>query len=281
MMDWLAQIIVWINGLANALGTFLLAPVATVPGWVSNTIISMVTGIILLMAFKYTSNQKAIAETKNYMKANLLSIWLFKDSVRVALCAVIRILKGSLCSITHSLRPMSLMIVPVSLLLAQLGLWYQRQPLSVGEEAVITVVLHDSVASSPPPVTLKPTSAMDISVGPVRVISRGEVCWTIKGRERGYHDVTFSVQDIECTKTLAIGPGFMRVSPVRPDRHWTRMLTYPAESPLARDSVIQSIRIDYPERTSWGAGKDSWLIFFFVVTTLFALIAGPFLKVKF
>jgi hypothetical protein len=281
MMDWVAQIIVWVNVLANALGTVLLAPMAAVPGWLSNTIVSMVTGTLLLIAFKYTSNQKAIAKTKNGIKANLLSIKLFKDSVRVALHAEIGVLKGSLCLIVHSLRPMSLMIVPVSLLLAQLGLWYQRQPLSVGEEAVVTVTLHDSAVSSLSPVTLKPTPAIDVLLGPVRVISRGEVCWTIKARERGHHDLTFSVHDVEFAKSLAIGPGFMRVSPVRPGRHWAYMLKHPAEPPLPLDSVIQSIEINYPERTSWGASTDSWLIFFFGVTTLFAWVAGPGLKVKF
>lgn len=281
MMDWVSQIILWVNVLANFLGRVLLAPVAFLPGWLSNVIVSMVTGTAVLFVFKYTSNQKAIAKTKNGIKANLLAIKLFKDSVRVALRAEIQILKGSQCLIFHALRPMSVMLVPVSLLLVQMGLWYQHRPLLLDEDTVVTLALNDSVEPPWPAVTLKPHEAIVVLLGPVRVTSRGELCWAIKAHEPGCHDLTFSVNGVEYTKQLAIGPGFMRVSPVRPDRHWAHMLQHPLESPMAADAVIQSIRIDYPERTAWGAGTESWLIFFFVVTTVFALIAGPFLKVKF
>jgi len=41
---------------------------------------------------------------------------------------------------------MLVMIVPISLLLAQMGLWYQSRPLSPGEETVVTVKLNDNIA---------------------------------------------------------------------------------------------------------------------------------------
>ncbi|NQV34592.1 MAG: hypothetical protein HQ515_18000 [Phycisphaeraceae bacterium] len=139
MMDWVSQIVVWVNVVANALGALLLRPIAFLPGWLSNTLVSIVTGTALLFVFKYASNQQAIAKTKNGIKANLLAIKLFKDSVRVALRAEIHIIKGSLCLIFHSLRPMSVMLVPVSLLLAQMGLWYQHRPLLLEEDTVVTL----------------------------------------------------------------------------------------------------------------------------------------------
>jgi len=281
MMNWVLQIISWINALTNFLGEYLLSPVAFMPGWLSNTLVSVVAGGLLIIVFKHTSNQKAIARIKTNIKANLLAIKLYKDSMRVALSSEVHILKGSLFLILHSIRPMSVMLIPVSLLLAQMGLWYQCRPLALGEETVVTLELKNSVAQSGPAVTLNPNEAFDVLVGPVRVKSKGELCWAIKAREPGCHDLTFSVNGAEVTKSLTLGSGFMRVSPVRPDRHWAHMLQYPAEPALAPESVIQSIRVDYPERTSWGAGTHSWLIFFFVVATLSALILGPFFKVKF
>ena len=281
MMDWVSQLILWLNVPANALGRVLLAPVASVPGWLSNTVVSAVTGIAILVAFKYTSNQTAIARTKNHIKANLLAIKLFKDSVRVAVRAEAQILKGASCLLFFSLRPMAVLIVPMALLLAQMGLWYQLRPLQLEEEAVITVELHDSVDPLQSPVILKPTSAIDVVLGPVRVTSRGEVCWAVKAREPGCHELVFSANGAEITKALAVGPGFMRVSAVRPGRNWAHILQHPAEPPLAADSAVQSIRIDYPERASWVAGSNSWVIFFFVAATVVAFMAAPCLKVKF
>ena len=34
-MDFLAQVIVWLNALANAVGRVLLAPIGVLPGWLS------------------------------------------------------------------------------------------------------------------------------------------------------------------------------------------------------------------------------------------------------
>ena len=43
-MSALAQIVVWLNIVANAVGRVLLAPLAAVPGWLSNTIVAAVLG---------------------------------------------------------------------------------------------------------------------------------------------------------------------------------------------------------------------------------------------
>ena len=112
-MDFFAQIITWINVLTNTLGRFVLAPVGFLPGWLSNTIISAVTGIALLIIFKYTSNQNAIGKVRDGIKANLLALWLFKDSIIVTLQSQGRVFKGAFLLLFHALRPMLVMIIPV------------------------------------------------------------------------------------------------------------------------------------------------------------------------
>ena len=79
------RILVWLNRLANSMAAVLLAPVAWLPGWLSATLIAVVTGICMLAIFKYTSNQKAIERTRNGIKANLLALSLFKENIRVGL----------------------------------------------------------------------------------------------------------------------------------------------------------------------------------------------------
>ena len=79
-MSFFAQIISWLNILMNFLGKVLLSFIAFLPGWLSNTIISAVVGVLLLIIFKYTSNQKAIGKVLDNIKANLLGMKLFKDN---------------------------------------------------------------------------------------------------------------------------------------------------------------------------------------------------------
>jgi len=279
-MNFLAQIITWMNVLTNSLGEFLLAPVGVLPGWLSNTMISAVTGVVLLVIFKYTSNQHAIGRVRDDIKAHMLVLKLFKDSISVTLKAQGRVFKGALLLLLHAVRPMLVMIMPVSLLLAQMGLWYQFRPLLPGEETVVTVKLNDNLETPWPNVSLESIPAAEVTIGPVRVFSKRQIYWKIKTCENGRHHINFRVDGQQFDKDLAIGDGFMRVSTERPKWRWADILLHPGERPFAPDSVVQSISIGYPERLSRISGTDWWLIYFFVASLVFALIFKPFLKVR-
>ncbi len=239
-MDLLVQMAAWLNGPANALGRFLLAPVGWLPGWLSATIISAVTGVLLLVIFKYTSNQRAIKRVRDDIKAHLLALKLFKDSTSVTFRAQGRILLGAFRLMVLSIVPMLVMMAPVCLLLGQLALWYQSRPLRVGEEAVVTVKLGGDHELPWPEVRLAPTSAVEV----------------------------------------AVGDGFMRLSAKRPGWSWSDILLHPWERPFRTDSSVESIEIDYPDRVSWTSGTDWWVAYWFVASTVAALCFRPLLNVN-
>lgn len=279
-MNFFAYIMTWINVPINLLAKVLLAPIAVLPGWLSNTIISAVTGVVLLIIFKYTSNQRAIGRVRDGIKANMLALKLFKDSIAVTLQAQGRVFRGAFLLLIHAIRPMLVMIVPVSLLLAQMGLWYQSRPLLPGEEAVVTVKVNGNIETPWPIVSIEPMPTAEVTIGPVRVFSKHQIHWKIKAIENGSHRIIFDVDGEQFDKELVVGDGFMRVSAERPGRYWSDILLHPLEKPFGPDSVVQSISINYPDRLSRTSGTDWWLIYFFVASMVFALIFKPFLKVR-
>jgi uncharacterized membrane protein (DUF106 family) len=249
-------------------------------GWLSNTVISAVTAVVLLVIFKYTSNQRAIGRVRDDIKANMLALKLFKDSISVTLQAQGRVFRGAFLLLLHAIRPMLVMIVPISLLLAQMGLWYQSRPLLPGEEVIVTVKLNGSIETPWPTVRIEPTPVAEVTIGPVRVFSQHQIHWKIRAVENGDSSLIFHVDEEQFDKELTIGDGFRRVSAKRPGLHWADIMLYPVEKPFGPDSVVQSINIDYPDRLSRTSGADWWVIYFFVASLVFALIFKPFLKVR-
>jgi hypothetical protein len=241
------------------------------PGWLSATLVAAATGVLLLVIFKYTSNQHAIKRVRDDINANLLALKLFKDSTKVAIVSQGRVFSGALKLMVLALVPILVMALPVCLVLAQLSLWYQLRPLPVGEEAVITLSLNKSQESSWPSVSLAPSPAVEVVTGPVRVLSKREVCWDVKGVQGGIHRLDFQVGDQAVGKELAIGDGFMPVSKVRPGWYWEDILFNPREPAFRPDSPVQAIEIDYPHRSSWTSGTDYWVIYWFVVSMIAAL----------
>jgi uncharacterized membrane protein (DUF106 family) len=280
MTDFPAQLVTWVNVVTNALGEFLLSLLSSLPGWLSNTIISAVTGVLLLIIFKYTSNQRAIGRARDDIKAHMLALKLFKDSLVVTLKAQGRVFRGAFLLLFHAIRPMLVMIVPVSLLLGQMSLWYQSRPLRGGEEALVVMGLNGDMESAWPEVSIKSTGGAEVTTGPVRVLSKRQIYWKIKAVEDGYSEIDFGVDGQEIKKELAIGKGFMRVSSKRPGWEWSEILMYPREEAFGPDSAVKSISIDYPERLSRTSGTDWWIVYFFVVSMVFAFIFKPFLKVR-
>lgn len=279
-MSILPQLVTWMNCPGNVLGELLLAPLAWLPGWLSATLVSAVTGWLLLFVFKYTSHQRAIKRIRDNIRASLLSVKLFPDSASVALRAQGAMLLGALQLMVLALVPMLVMIIPVCLLLGQLALWYQCRPLHVGEEAVVTLTLNRHLTSSWPEVRLQPTAAAAVVAGPVRILGSREICWNIKAREAGYQQLVFEVGKESIGKSLAIGDHFMRVSMKRPSgRDWLELLLHPAEEPFAAESPVASIEIDYPDRQAWTCGTDWWIAYWFVMSMVAGLCFRPLLGV--
>jgi hypothetical protein len=270
----------WINGPVNAAAGFLLSPIGHMPGWLSITIVSALTGVVLLFIFKHTSNQRAIGLTRDGITADMLALRLFKDDITVTFRSQAGLIKGSLKLLFYSIIPLLVMIVPVSILLAQLGLWYQLRPVAPGEEALVTVRLDASAGAPLPVIDIVSVPGAEVVTGPVRVLSKRELHWMIRAGESGYTRITFDVEGSKIDKELVIGDGLMRVSDRRPGWNVFEILMHPLEKPFEPDSPIQSIGVEYPPRKAGISGSGRWLIFFFVASLCFALIFKPVLKVR-
>jgi len=281
-MNFLVKIITALNTAMNAIGKNLLAPLMTMPGWLSNAIVSAVAGVLLMLLFKYTSNQSAIGRVRDSIKAHMLVLKLFKDSIAVTLQAQGTIFKGAFLLIFYALRPMLVMILPVSLLLAQLSLFYQARPLLPGEEAIVTMQLADDIGDDWPDVKVALMDTAAISIDKTIVYGKKQILWKIRAEVPGISYIIFQVDNESVGKELAIGDGFMRTSIMKPGPNLGDLLLHPWETPFAADSVVQSITIEYPNRTSstdwwiiyW------WIIYFCIVSMIAAVIFIPIFKVR-
>jgi hypothetical protein len=279
-MDALTQVVVWLNAGAGALGGLLLAPIGVLPGWLAATLVAAVTGVLLLVVFKYTSHQRAIKAVRDDIKAHLLALKLFKDNTAVTFRAQGRLLAGAGKLFLLAIVPMLVMAIPVTLLLGQLSLWYQARPLRVNEEAVLTLKLNGGADDRWPDVRLEPNDAVQVTAGPVRVKSKRELCWEIKPRKEGLHRLVLLVDGQRVEKEIAVGGGFMRVSTKRPGWDAGEALLHPGEAPFGPDSPVRSVEIDYPERSSWLVGNVNWVVYWFVVSLVAALFFRRWLNVN-
>lgn len=279
MMQFLAQLIAWINIPVSAVCDILLIPIAHLPGWASNGIYAVLGALVGVLVLKYTSNLGAIGKVIDSIGANMLVLWLFKDSMAVTMQAQGKLFKAAFLILFHALRPMLVMIVPFIFFCCQLDLWYHTRPLLPGERAQMVMELNGNVGDPLPDVTIASMPSAEVTIAKTTVQSKRKFYWEIEAKQASSENIVFQVDGEKIEKELAIGDSFMPVSPLRPGPHPLDILENPREKPFPPDSAVKSISIEYQDRISLIHGKY-WWVYYLVVMFAFGFILMPFIKVK-
>ncbi|UCF66078.1 MAG: hypothetical protein JSV80_09735, partial [Acidobacteriota bacterium] len=123
----------WLNATLRIVFDTLLYPFRGWPAIVGLLIVSLLAAIGMLIAFKKTSNQPALAAVKRKIHACLFEIRLFNDDMGAILSALLRLLRHNLTYLRLSVTPMLWIIVPFVLIVAQLQFIYGYHGLRPGQ----------------------------------------------------------------------------------------------------------------------------------------------------
>ena len=82
--------------------------------------LSVVVGLLMIVLFGYTSDQKAIGIAKDQLKAHLLAVRLYRDQLQVVMGSYGKILRGTGRYLKLAFMPLLYVIIPITLLIVQL-----------------------------------------------------------------------------------------------------------------------------------------------------------------
>jgi hypothetical protein len=235
--------------------------------------ISIIIGFLMVIVFRYTSDQKAIGRAKDRLKAHLLAVRLFQDQLPVVMRAYGKILRGTGSYLRLAFTPFLIAILPITFLIVQLDRYFGWLPLQPAQSFLVEARVNDPAALNDAALQLPP--ALSSSAPAVHVPKDNEVVWRVVAEREGQYEIKIAAAGQTVSKQVVVSPGLARVSPVRlKDNFWERMFTSD-ESALAENSPVQSIAISYPPRViSFAWMEWNWIVLFFVVS----LIAGFIFK---
>ena len=273
-------------GIVNlAFGTVvdvILLPFRGASPWFGLAAVSLLTALLMLEVYKLTSNQAAIHRAKERIKAHLLELRLFKDSMRVTLRAQAAILKANLSYLAANLKPLLIMIVPLVLILAQLSLRFDRAPLEPGEETLVKVGLEEKADLVSLPMELETSPGLEITAPPVRIPDEHEVAWRLKATAAGPGSLTLRVGGRTLVKSVAVGGRpLTRVSPLASRGSLWKQALYPGERALSAGTPVRSIEILYPAKSLSAFGlRVHWLVAYLILSIVFGFAFKGVLKVE-
>ena len=271
-----------INSVLNTLFDLLCAPLARLNPWWAMAFLSLLTGLLMLLVFRFTSNQQGIRRTKDRIKGHLLEFRLFKDSLGVTLQAFGNILVQNLRYLGHALKPLLVMIIPLLLILAQLNARFGYRPLRPGEQVLLKVKLARETNPLDLDMSIVPSSGFTVETPPLRIEEESEIDWRLRAVEPGRHGIVLRWPGQSVVKTMDIGPpGLSPLAPLTTNREFFNQLFNPADRPLPKSVPLDSIELMYPGRSLRFLGMNiHWLLAFFVLSLIFGFSLKGLFKVE-
>lgn len=277
--------------LISSVFDLIMAPFQSMPLLWTLSLFSLLAGLLMLLIFRYTSNQQRIRETKNGIKAHLLELWLFRDDPRIMISAQWQLLRLNGRYMKLALKPMIVMIVPMALILISLEGWFGYRPLQPGEAVIVSVQVSDGEIGLLERASLRASNGVMVETPPLRIPLTKEVDWRIQANGPGIHKVSVDLSGLPTAqaaqagrhleKQVVVTQGLARVSSSRLSSEFWQTLLYPSEPPIPKQLGIQRIDIHYPARSikifHW---ETHWLVVFFVLSIVFAFAFKRIFRVE-
>ncbi len=259
--------------LVNSLLDLLFWPLRAADPIYGLAAISFVTGLAMVIVFRFTSNQKAIRQIKDRMQAHLLEVRLFQDQLGVVARAYLAILRWTFAYLRHSLKSLAIILLPTVLLLAQLDLRLSRVPLKPHDSFLLKAKFTQAMALDR--VSLRLPEGLALSAPALHIPAEREVDWRIRAEQYGDFAPAVLVAGQEFTKEVVVSDGVARLPAERVRAGIQKWFLHPGEKPLPRDGPLEALEVKYqPRRMEIGPFRAHWLVLFLV----FSLLSGFLMK---
>jgi hypothetical protein len=242
-------------------------------------LLSIVIGFLMVIVFRYTSDQKAIRVAKDHLKAHLLAVRLFQDQIQVVLISYWRIVRSTGTYLRLAFMPLLYVSVPLIFLMVQIDRYLGYTPLPTGQTFLVTAKLANSEALDQAVVKLP--DGVTLTAPAVHVPAVREIVWRLSADAKGTGSLEVTAAGQSVTKSLEVSDGIKRISTIRLYDRWWERIFVSAEPELPASSGVQSIEVNYPERTiSFAWMEWNWIWLFFVLSLIFGFLFKTILGIE-
>ena len=241
-------------------------------------LVSIVIGLIMVVLFGYTSDQKKIHVAKDQLKAHLLAVRLYQDQLPVVMKTYGRIILGTGRYIRLAFMPLLYVIIPITLLIVQLDRYLGEMPVEPQQPFLISVKTAPSVLND---VKLELPDGLATSAEAVHIPADNQVVWRVVAAKNGAYNVKVAAGGQIESKQVVVSPEVERLSPVRLRDHWVDRMLTSGEGELPQSGSIESIDVNYAPRDIHFAWIDwNWIVLFFVLSMIAGFIFKELLGIE-
>ncbi len=241
-------------------------------------LVSIVVGLIMVVLFGYTSDQKKIHVAKDQLKAHLLAVRLFQDQLPVVMKTYGRIVMGTGRYLKLAFMPLLYVIIPITLLMVQLDRYLGSMPAQSSQAFLVSVKTAPDVLND---VKLDLPAELATSAPAVHIPADNEIVWRVVAAKDGTYNMNIGAAGQTYSKQVVVSPDVARLSPVRLRGHFIDRMFTSGEEALPPNSPIESIDVSYlPREISFAWIDWNWIVLFFVLSMIAGFIFKELLGIE-
>lgn len=244
-------------------------------------ILALPVTIFALLVFRLVSNQDAIREAKDKIKAYLLELRLFQDDLAIAVRTQGQIFRYSFRYLRSALLPAAVIFIPVLLIIFQVEARYAWRSLELDESAILTATLDGALAADEVEASLTLPAQLVQETPALRIPETNEIVWRIRAVEPGAYTVKCKIGNQEFERRVVASVPDVALSPAVHRSRDLYTLTAPAEPALESDAGVAVIELAYPRARPAFAGLSSASWILFAASLGFGFLLRGFFQVTF
>ena len=167
--------------------------------------LSVVIGFLMVVVFRYTSDQKAIGRAKDQLKAHLLAVRLFQDQLPVVMRAYGRIFRGTGRYLRLAFLPFLISLLPITFLIIQVDRYLGSTPLNTAQPFLVEAKVSDADVLNG--VELQLPAGLKASAPAVHIPKDKEVVWRVVAERDGQYDIQVAASGQTVSKHVVVSHG--------------------------------------------------------------------------
>jgi type II secretory pathway pseudopilin PulG len=186
-------------------------------------VLSVITGLVMIVLFGYLSDQKAVRVAKDQLRAQLLAVRLFQDQPQVVLRAYGRILTGTGRYLRVSFKPLAVIILPMIALLIYGDRYLGSLPFQTNQPILLKARLDKPEILDN--ISLRLPAGLAESAPAVHIADSNEVDWRLVASSEGNYTVNVVADRQELGKQVIVSNNLAHLSECRlRGQFWQRLL---------------------------------------------------------
>jgi len=268
----------FINSIINFIFDVILYPFRSLgPVW-AVIFISFLSGIYILIVFKFFTNQEQLKTTKKKIAGHILELRIFNFDLIV----ILKILKSIVVTNFKYIRlnALSFIIVAIPLIIVsiQLHMRFNYRAFKIGETASLCVKFKGTTNLKDKNIVLRVPEGIGVETPAIKIDLLNEINWRIKCEREGEFDLMIGIDSQEFKKRLSVNrEHILPETYLSSSNAWFFFLN-PGAKPLQKEIEASSVSIKYPHYSIVLLGISfNCLVLYFIFSVVFVYL----IKIKF